>query len=154
MVNKKYFLIILFVLGYFKLNSIAKKFNYSTIITVEQIVEKELNFQNLKDYMHEIKIHFPDIVFKQARIESGNFKSRICKENNNLFGMRLAKKRETTAVGENKKYAVYDNWQQSVDDYKLWQEYHKINENTKREDYLKLIGKIYAQDSTYVNKII
>jgi len=56
----------------------------------------------------------------QAAHETGNFQSLIFKENNNLFGMKLALIRKTTAIGENRGHAVYKTIEDSVKDFKLY----------------------------------
>ena len=72
-------------------------------------------------YMKEIGIKHIDIVLRQAKLETYYFSSPIFRDNHNLFGMRLAKNRKTTAVGESETYAVYTDWRSSVKDYYLWQ---------------------------------
>lgn len=100
---------------------------------------------------HDIK--FPDIALAQARFESGNFKSYIFKQNNNMFGMRLPKARKTTAIAKHKNYAVYDSWISSIQDYKLWQDNvpqkYKINKNI----YLSYLQRIYATNSNYISML-
>lgn len=56
----------------------------------------------------------------QAAHETGNFTSKIFKQNNNLFGMKLPKKRKTTATGEKYGHATYESIQDSVKDYSLY----------------------------------
>jgi len=56
----------------------------------------------------------------QAAHETGNFTSKIFKENNNLFGMKLPKKRKTTATGERYGHAVFKNIADSIQDYKIY----------------------------------
>ena len=60
------------------------------------------------------------LIVAQAGFETGNFTSVIFKENNNLFGMKLAKVRKTTAIGENRGHAVYRNLEECVKDYWLY----------------------------------
>ena len=47
----------------------------------------------------ELNIKHPKIVIAQSLLETNTFKSKICIENNNFFGMREAKSRNTTAAG-------------------------------------------------------
>ena len=56
----------------------------------------------------------------QAAHETGNFTSKIFKENNNLFGMKLPKVRKTTATGEKYSHAVYKNIEDSIKDFKMY----------------------------------
>jgi len=94
-------------------------------------------------------IKHPDIVMAQARLETGNFTSGICKRNNNLFGMKLPKQRRTTAIGESKGHARYNNWKKSVEDYKIWQDtFYK-----EGDYYIFLESHGYATSNTYISKL-
>lgn len=66
------------------------------------------------------------VFFSQMRIETSNFTSDLYRNNLNLFGMRLPKKRATTAIGERAKHAVFSSYISAVDDYFLWLKYNKI----------------------------
>ena len=95
-----------------------------------------------------------DIVIKQAKIESGNYKSKVFIENNNLFGMRMPGNRITLAIGENLKHAVYDNWRESVIDYAIYQSTYL--KNYSRAEYLQFLDRNYSENSGYtklINKI-
>ncbi len=78
-----------------------------------------------------------DEIYNHARRESGNFKSKVFRENNNAFGMRLPRRRTTTAVGRNRGYAVYDKWYDSVYDYWLWYENKPIKRDQSWGEYLR-----------------
>lgn len=99
-------------------------------------------------------IKYPDIAFAQAILESGHFTSKIARYNSNLFGMRMPTKRETLAIGTKFKYAMYNSWQHSVQDYKLWQDHlFKKYPNMTREQYKKYINKLYSTSHNYISKI-
>jgi hypothetical protein len=100
--------------------------------------------RKLVDYLIELNIKFPDIVFAQARYESGNFGSRIFLENHNLFGMKVANVRATTALGEQYGHAYYSNWKQSVLDYALYQNAYTRKLKT-REEYMTYLKNYYAE---------
>jgi uncharacterized FlgJ-related protein len=107
---------------------------------------------NMITTMTEIGIVYPDIVMAQARIETAHFTSKIFRENNNLFGMKLPRQRSTTAIGEQNNHAEYTSWRQSVIDYKLWQD--KVLKKVKsRRAYLKYLHKNYAENKQYVKLI-
>lgn len=113
-----------------------------------------INYQNLYKTIISMGIKFPDIVFAQAILESGHFKSNLAKTNNNLFGMKHPKFRETTAIGKSKSgYAKYESWIHSVEDYSYWQNYVVKNDNITRNQYFYLLGKIYATDKNYVSRL-
>ena len=121
-------------------------------ITKEQIIQ-EISFEDsVYNYILELNIQHPEVVLRQARIESGNFKSRIFLENNNMFGMKVPNKRPNMASGNNRGYAVYNNWKESVIDYALYQVYS--GKNLSKEDYIKMLNDNYAEDTEYLNKLI
>lgn len=80
-----------------------------------------------------------DIVLAQARLETGNFTSRRCKQDHNLFGIK-----------HRGKYARYATWQASVADYK-----QRISSRYKQgENYYSFLRRIhYAEDGAYLKKI-
>ena len=55
--------------------------------------------------MKELNIKFPHVVLAQAKLETNNFHSGIFKENHNLFGMKEARIRISTAKGTNRNHA-------------------------------------------------
>jgi hypothetical protein len=99
--------------------------------------------ENLKSEIQKQGIIHPDVAMAQATWESGHFGSPIFKENNNLFGMKLAHQRKTTAIGKNRGHAKYNNWQDSVKDYKLWQDSNGMS-NLPKDQYIKKLSDIYC----------
>jgi flagellum-specific peptidoglycan hydrolase FlgJ len=123
--------------------------------TTRHVDPREVSYSNVYDQILETGIEFPDIVWAQAVLESGHFKSKVFRNNNNLFGMRLPKKRETLASGSNLGYAMYDFWEESIADYWLYQEY-VFRKRTKmsREQYLSHLGRSYASNPQYVSHLL
>jgi uncharacterized FlgJ-related protein len=107
---------------------------------------------NMLRIMNQIGMVYPDIVLAQARLETGNFTSKVFRENNNLFGMKLPRVRNTTAIGEQNSHADYSSWMQSIIDYKLWQDEVVKKHRTKRA-YLRYLSKNYAEDKKYIHKL-
>lgn len=107
---------------------------------------------NLYKKILELGIAYPDIVLAQAKIETGNFTSKIFRENNNMFGMKLPGRRATTAVGKRYNHARYTNWLQSLRDYKLWQD-QMIHKAPTKHAYLAYLSRNYAEDKNYIRKI-
>ena len=122
------------------------------IIMKDVPIDIEFSKENLKAYIKEIGLLYPKVVLAQARIETGNFTSTIFKENNNLFGMKFPRQRETTAIDINRNHSVYENWKKSVDDYKLWQ-CNMIHRISSKEEYLSYLGRNYAKDKKYVSRL-
>ncbi len=107
---------------------------------------KPFSLENLKAEINKLGIVYPDIALAQAKWESKHFKSEIFYDNNNLFGMKLAKLRPTTAIGKHKlhgNHAAYNNWQDSVKDYKLWQDSNGMSKLPK-ETYINKLSDVYC----------
>ena len=117
----------------------------------QQVIEQMTFEDSVFTYIVELNIKHPDVVLKQAKIESGNFKSKVFLENNNMFGFKKAFKRANTQIDTNRGYAVYDSWQECVIDYALYQTYSA--KNLGREEYINFLGKHYAEDPNYKNLI-
>lgn len=105
--------------------------------------------ERLYNYIVECGIKFPDIVYRQALLESGRFSSDIFLCGNNLFGMKVAKQRPTTAIGEYKGHAEYSSWKMSVQDYALFQSAFMRKHNTE-EKYYNALGRSYAENENYI----
>lgn len=105
----------------------------------------------LAEYLDELNVQYTDIVLAQAQLETNMFTSRIFQENNNLFGMKVARVRPTTNQGEQYNHAYYSHWRESVLDYAMYQA--KYLSGLSRQEYLQYLGKYYAEDSNYVRKI-
>jgi flagellum-specific peptidoglycan hydrolase FlgJ len=133
----------------------ADKVKYISQETRAIIIREQNEFSKdkLKEYILELNIRYPHIVLAQAQIETGHFTSPIFKENNNLFGMKVAKKRPTTNKGEEKGHAYYDTWKESVVDYAFYSAQYLSDIKTEKE-YLQYLRQNYAKDTSYVPKII
>jgi hypothetical protein len=115
---------------------------------------EEFSAEALLAYMKKLKIKYPETVLSQAILETGNFTSEIFKENHNLFGMKVAGSRPTSAIGTNRNHAQYRNWKESVVDYALFQSFiiAKLPSNNK-EEYRTYIQKFYSTTSDYLVRI-
>lgn len=127
--------------------------NEREIIDEKQEIIKEISFEiELYEYIKSLNIAHPEIVLAQAKIESGNFKSSLFLQHNNLFGMKLPRKRATVATGKTPSgFAKYKSWQYSVIDYALYQTYSA--KNLTEEDYIKFLNRNYAEDPIYNIKL-
>lgn len=108
---------------------------------IEQEVPKldELTIANLYAALKRHGIKYPKIVLAQALLETGNFRSRLCREGNNLFGLR-----------HSKGYYTFDHWEESVIAYRDWVQY-KHRDGESYYAFLKRIG--YASAKDYIYKV-
>jgi hypothetical protein len=104
----------------------------------------------LIDKLKELNVKFPYIVFAQAKLETGNFTSKVFRENNNCFGMREAKQRITTSQGTENNHAYYYTWYESVLDYSFYQCRYLSNIQTE-EQYFQYLSQSYAENPNYIN---
>lgn len=82
----------------------------------------------------------PRVVLAQAVLETGWFKSSVCRNYNNLFGLTNPRTKE---------YYRFDTWQESVRAY-----YTKVQYRYKSGNYLRWLREIgYAEDPDYTAKL-
>jgi flagellum-specific peptidoglycan hydrolase FlgJ len=114
----------------------------------------ELTIDRLKMAIGINGIISPEIVFAQGRLETGHFQSELCTGHNNLFGMKKARRRQTTALGStDNDYASYLSWYDSVKDMKLFQEWY-LSRGRDLTDYFGFLAAIgYAEDPLYLPKL-
>lgn len=114
---------------------------------------KEINDTVLYQFLLDNNAWYPDILLKQAKIESANYTSNVYKNTNNLYGMMKVGKRQTTQLNNiYNGYGCYNNWCLSVLDRMLWDVFVFKGEKPSEEEYLKAMG-IYAEDKNYINKL-
>ena len=102
---------------------------------------KELNIENLMAVIRQYDVKFPHIVAAQALLETGYFTSRVCLENNNLFGLRRP---------SNGSYYTFNSWEESVKAYKDYVQY-----KYKGGNYYEFLNRIrYAEDGSYISKVM
>lgn len=98
--------------------------------------------EGLMEALIYYELYFPEIVYSQAILETGHFKSRICKEYNNLFGLY------NSVLND---YYKFDNWWESVIAYKELVQKKYIKSEDSYYYFLKNLP--YAEDPNYINKI-
>jgi uncharacterized FlgJ-related protein len=118
------------------------------------IIQEKNQFtqDKLIDKLNELNVKFPYIALAQSMLETGNYTSKVFKEGNNLFGMREAKQRITTAKGTENNHAYYHTWYESVLDYSFYQCRYLSNITTE-EQYYDYLNQSYAEDPNYVKQI-
>ena len=103
---------------------------------LEDVPTKELVMQACEYY----NIQYPEIVVAQSILETGYYRSKNCKVNNNLFGLYNSNKKD---------YYKFNHWTESVEAY-----YTLVQYRYKEGDYYNWLQTIgYAEDSLYINKV-
>lgn len=101
----------------------------------------ELTIPNLLAEMKKNNIKYPKIVLAQAILETGWFKSSVCRNKHNLFGLTNPRTKD---------YYEFNHWTESVKAY-----YTKVQYRYKGGNYLLWLDKIgYAEKKTYVRALI
>ena len=101
----------------------------------------ELTIPNLYQEIIRNGIEHPRIVLAQAILETGWFRSPLCRNRHNLFGLTNPK------TG---KYYEFNHWTESVRAY-----YTKVQYKYKGGNYLQWLRDIgYAEDPRYVREVI
>lgn len=126
----------------------VKRLNYEDSLKYTISIDKKwkgFSEQALVNKLQEMNVKHIDIVLAQAWIESGHYNSNICRYNYNLFGMKLPGQRPTLALGKKRGHAYYNNWEESVIDYALWQTY--CAKNLSHSAYIAYLKRNYAESN-------
>lgn len=155
--NYIYFILVLFtiILSSYSVGrfvQIGNLSNYEKSILLINMKQEPFNEGKLIDLMKSLNIKFPHIVLAQSKLETNNFQSGIFRENHNLFGMKEARVRISTAQGTNRNHAYYDNWESSVYDYAFYQ-CRYLSALTTESEYYRYLSGSYAEDPHYVSKV-
>lgn len=101
----------------------------------------ELTIPNLYKEIIRNGILYPKIVLAQAILETGWFRSSVCRNKHNLFGLTNPR------TG---KYYEFNHWTESVRAY-----YTKVQYKYKSGNYLLWLDEIgYSENSNYIKTII
>ena len=124
--------------------------NTENVLLVEDMdtFNEELLILEIKS----LNFKFPHIILAQSILETGHYKSKIFKENKNLFGMKEARVRLNLAKGTQFGHAYYDNWKESLTDYALWYSTYAYKCKTEKQLY-KLLDRQYAEATAYVSSL-
>ena len=100
----------------------------------------ELNLDNLVSVVREVGLEAQLFVLAQALLETGHFRSRVCKVYHNLFGLYDSKR---------KGYFRFAQWEDSVVAYQ-----RMIQRRYNGGNYLDFLRRIgYAEDPRYTAKV-
>ena len=114
---------------------------------------EQINDSILYVFLKDNNAWYPEILLKQAKLESGNYLSDVYMNSNNLYGMKKVGKRQTTQLNTTYKgYGCYTNWCESVLDRMLWDINRFNNVKPTEEEYLEAMS-IYAENPDYISKL-
>lgn len=108
----------------------------------EKVPEPDIQLNDsfiLKELIKEGSV-LPSVALAQAKIESSHYKSRVCKENKNLFGIKYHKC--AFVKGQNLNHATYETYKDNIKCYVHIQKH-----------YLGKIDGHYAEAKGYVDLI-
>jgi len=112
-----------------------KKLLFSLLLVLSSVICYSQTTEEVWQEILKDSIKHPDIVMRQAILETGWFKSSACRNNHNLFGFQNGKMK-------------FKTWQESVAYYKRWQDKYYKNDS---EDYYNFLIRIhYATGEAYV----
>lgn len=115
----------------------------SVIEVADTIINEQPKFfsqtpkEGLEEALSYYGLEHKDIVYAQAVLETGHFKSKVCLKYNNLFGLYNSKE---------KRYYEFKHWTESVVAYKEWiqKKYQPPN------NYYAFLEEInYAEEKSY-----
>jgi len=131
-----------------EIQSVPQKFN----IDETEIIIETFNQDSLIELLKDLNVKYPHIVLAQSILETGHYKSKVFKENHNLFGMKEARIRIHTAKGTKNGHAYYENWKESVYDYAFYQSTYYSDVKSEKQYYRKL-DRSYAEAKNYINTL-
>lgn len=108
------------------------------------IMEKKTVFATLVNIFHHwlefASLEVIQFIVAQVCLETGYLESSICRVNNNMFGMKVPKKRVSLALGEQNGHAFYDTMKDSFSDYLLWLQFNGFDQSDLK-DFNKFVAK-------------
>lgn len=136
-------------LGAIQVHSCSKRDKSPEIKVILHIdnIERQPDFfskspqEGLMEALEYYGVEHPQIVYAQAVLETGHFKSDLCLNDNNLFGLYNSKKH---------RYHTFAHWKDCVIAYKRMVQY-KYKDGDDYLNFLKEIG--YAEDPEYICKL-
>lgn len=112
-----------------------------TIINEQPKFFSQTPKEGLEEALSYYGLKHKDIVYAQAILETGHFKSKVCLNYNNLFGLYDTK---------NKDYYKFNHWTESVVAYKKWVQ----KKYQPPDNYYAFLEEInYASDKEYISTL-
>lgn len=111
------------------------------IVKTEIDIPVQPNIENVYELILKHNLSHPEIVLAQSILETGWYKSDLCLQKNNLFGLYNSRKME---------YFQFDHWEESIIGYKEMVQY----KHRPGEDYYIFLERINYAESKDYNKTI
>jgi hypothetical protein len=122
------------------------------VLLIDEKENELLSPRAIYEYMKEVNIKYPEIVWSQIVQETG-FCSQVSIENHNFFGMKKASCRPNVQTGVDLNHATYRNWKMSVLDYALWQASTGLWKVKSEQQYFAYLAEHYAADPSYATSV-
>lgn len=113
---------------------------HDTVLVADSVLDIKLTEKEILKELIKQGCVLPNVAFAQMKIETGNFKSPICKENKNIAGIKTSKSKYV--AGMNRNHCSYRTYKDCIKDYVRIQ-----------NRYLKNIDGRYAENPQYVQKL-
>ena len=113
---------------------------HDTVLVADSILDIKLTEKEILKELIKQGCVLPNVAFAQMKIETGNFKSAICRENRNIAGIKTSKSKYV--AGMNRGHCSYKTYKDCIKDYVRIQ-----------NRYLKNIDGRYAENPLYVQKL-
>lgn len=113
---------------------------HDTVLVADSVLDIKLTEKEILKELIKQGCVLPNVAFAQMKIETGNFKSAICRENRNIAGIKTSKSKYV--AGMNRGHCSYKTYKDCIKDYVRIQ-----------NRYLKNIDGRYAENPLYIQKL-
>jgi hypothetical protein len=113
---------------------------HDTVLVADSVLDIKLTEKEILKELVKQGCILPNVALAQMKIETGNFKSAICKENKNIAGIKTSKSKYV--AGMNRNHCSYRTYKDCIKDYIRIQ-----------NRYLKNIDGRYAENPQYIQKL-
>lgn len=117
--------------------------HYEKVIVEKLIDDIPLTDSAITAELVHLGCVLPNVALAQMKIETGHFKSKICKENRNIAGIKTSK--SNYVIGMKNSHCVYSTYRDCLKDYVRIQNRYLKNIDGKyaeAKDYIKIIKEI------------
>lgn len=115
--------------------------HYGNVVSIDKLSLNKDNFFLVCDIYD---IQFPEVVYAQARLESGNFKSKLYQTKNNFLGLYNSRKKD---------FYEFEHWTDCLKGYKELLQF-KYKGDDDIQNYYKFLKELpYAEDPNYISKV-